>query len=189
MTRLGHSGWVVLALWATSTFAQTPTPLYDVQHSGPALPTLGSFDEQHAGNLPPTPVSVCAQFTPTPFIPPTWTPTPLGLCEPFTPTPTPVCPTTYITGQVSDVNGLVAPNRRITIDIPYEQVASGCLIHISHTTLTTDANGYLDPQFKGVAGSVVHLTLEGDTPIEVTLPPPPVVLYSELLRTARPLSP
>lgn len=125
--------------------------------------------------------------TPTPFIPVTVTPTFESICAPFTPTPTPPCPTTYITGQASDVNGVVAGHRRVTIEVVREQVVGGCLIHISHTTTTTDANGYMDPQLKGVAGSVIHLTIEDDVPIEAVLPQPPSVKYADLIKTGHQL--
>lgn len=135
----------------------------------------------------PTPPGVCVSPTPGTFVdcvpvnPPTQTPTATRSATPtpsatstpsVTPTPSPTapCPTIPIVGQMLDVTGVVAANRRFTIEVVKEQIIGTCLIHISHRTVFTDGSGFLQSDATAIAGSTIHISPEADTPFEVVMP-------------------
>lgn len=130
-----------------------------------------------------------------------------GFCQPLSPTPTPLatptsiaqpagaagvvqeelpgaggCVCTVLYGQVFDVEGNLAINRRVTIEVTFEQEVDHCLIHISQRTYQTTDTGELPYNCTAIAGSTIHVALEGDpNPVQVVVPRQPRTALASLI--------
>lgn len=140
-----------LVVWATAAEALTaPTA------TSTAVSTVAT------ATFPPT---ATRTFTP---VPTSTRPPPVILEDGVVPTPS--CAQLQIQGQIFEVQGIPAANRRFSIDVTFEQVVNGCLIHISHKAVSTNTNGFLGTDATAIAGAVVSLTLQDDIPLQVTMP-------------------
>jgi len=162
----------------SATITPTVTPTDTPTETPTRTPTL---TPTHTPTLTPTETP-----TDTPTETPTITPTPPGVCVTNTPTATPTCFPARITGRVYDVNASPAAARRFSIDTVREQVVAGCFIHISHKTVETDDDGYLQTDATAIVGSTIYVSLEGDVPVQVVMPFAPAVPLAVLLQQVTP---
>lgn len=159
----------------TPTFTDTPTDT--PTRTGTSTPTL-TFVPTSTFVPTDTPLP-----TPSRTALPSRTPTASASPTP-TVTATPLCMSARLIGTVYDIYAQPASNRRFTIEVVREQIIHGCLVHISHRTVQTNADGTLPLDATAEAGAVIHIALEDDVPLEITLPDTPTVDLAPLIAGA-----